>query len=75
MKFSFSYRKYSDEELMNLIGNGNSAYLKELYKKNKKKLLYYFYRMLAGDEGKAQDFLQDVFLKILEKPDQFNKSM
>jgi RNA polymerase sigma-70 factor (ECF subfamily) len=31
--------------------------------------------MLAGDEEKAQDFLQDVFLKIIEKPDQFNQKM
>jgi RNA polymerase sigma-70 factor (ECF subfamily) len=31
--------------------------------------------MLGGDEEKAQDFLQDVFLKIIEKPDQFNHTM
>lgn len=72
MKWSASYNKFSDEELMSLIGNGDVAHLKELYNRYSKKLLYYFYRMLGGDEGKAQDFLQDVFLKIIEKPDQFN---
>jgi RNA polymerase sigma-70 factor (ECF subfamily) len=36
---------------------------------------FYFYRMLGGDEEKAQDFLQDVFLKIIEKPYQFNEKM
>jgi RNA polymerase sigma-70 factor (ECF subfamily) len=75
MKWSSSYKKYSDEELMFLIGNGDMLYLKELYQRYSNKLLFYFYRMLGGDEGKAQDFLQDVFLKILEKPGQFNKNM
>jgi len=27
--------------------------------------------MFGGDEDKAQDFLQDLFLKIIEKPEQF----
>jgi RNA polymerase sigma-70 factor (ECF subfamily) len=75
MKWSLSYKKYSDEELMNLIGNGNSVYLKELYNRYSKKLLFYFYRMLGGDEAKAQDFLQDVFLKIIEKPNKFDQKM
>ncbi len=75
MKWSFSYKKYSDEELMSLIGNEDSTYLKELYNRYSNKLLFYFYRMLGGDEEKAQDFLQDVFLKIIEKPDQFNEKM
>ena len=75
MRWSFSYKKYSDEELMSLIGNGDKGYLKELYHRYNKRLLYYFYRMLGGDEEKSQDFLQDVFLKIIEKPEQFNQNM
>lgn len=75
MKWSFSSKKYSDEELMACISDGDSACLKELYNRYSKKLLYYFYRMLGGDEAKAQDFLQDVFLRIIEKPDQFDSKM
>jgi len=75
MKWSASYQKYSDEDLMSLISNGDIGYLKELYQRYAKKLLYYFYRMLGGDEEKAQDFLQDVFLKIIENPNQFNVNM
>ena len=75
MKWSTSFKIYSDEELMLFIGNGDIAHLKELYDRYAKKLLYYFYRMLGGDEGKAQDFLHDVFLKIIEKPDQFDVKM
>ena len=72
MKWLSSYKKFSDEELMSFISGGDLAYLKELYNRYSKKLLYYFYRMLGGDEETAQDFLQDVFLKIIEKADQFN---
>jgi RNA polymerase sigma-70 factor (ECF subfamily) len=75
MNWSTSLKKYSDEELMFLIGNENDAYLKELYHRYSKKLLYFFYRMLGGDEGKAQDFLQEVFLKIIENPNRFNNDM
>ena len=75
MKWSFSYKNYSDEELMSFIANGDSDPLRELYNRYAKKILYYFYRMLGGDEEKAQDFLQDVFFKIIDKPDQFNLKM
>jgi RNA polymerase sigma-70 factor (ECF subfamily) len=75
MKWPFSYKNVSDEELMFHIGNGDSGYIKEIYNRYNKKLLYYFYRMLGGDEEKSQDFLQDVFLKIIENPEKFNQSM
>ena len=75
MKWSASYKKFSDEELMSLIASGDNAYLKELYHRYAKKLLYYFYRMLGGNNNKAQDFLQEVFLKTIEKSDQFNVKM
>ena len=35
-------------------------------------MLLYFFRELGGDEQKAQDFLQDVFLKMVEKPALFD---
>jgi len=75
MKWSISYKKYSDEHLMSRIGDGDDMFLRELYNRYSNNLLYYFYRMLGGDEEKAQDFLQDVFLKIIEKPEQFNQNM
>ena len=36
-----------------------------------KRLLYHFHRMLGNNEEKAQDFLQDIFLKVIERPDRF----
>jgi len=69
---SKSYRQYSDEQLMGLIRKGDASSFDELYKRYSHRLLHYFYRMLNGDEEKAQDFLQDICLKIVEKADTFN---
>ena len=65
--------KDSDELLMIHIRQGKKAAFEELYNRYSKRLLYYFYRMLNGDQDKAQDFLQDLFLKIIEKPELFNE--
>ncbi len=56
---------------MELIQQSDSLAFDELYQRYSQRLLYYFFRMFGGDEAKAQDFLQDLFLKIIEKPDQF----
>lgn len=58
----------SDEELMRLIAEGDSNALTELYNRYSAKLLRYFFRMLWKDEGKAQDFLHDLFIKIIRNP-------
>lgn len=56
---------------MQFIQQGEPAAFDELYQRYSRRLLYFFYRMFGGDEAKAQDFLQDLFLKIIEKPHQF----
>ncbi|UCF63290.1 MAG: sigma-70 family RNA polymerase sigma factor [bacterium] len=66
------YKLTSDEQLMMFVQQGNEDAFLELYERYSKKLLYYFYRMLFGDHEKAQDFLQDLFLKIVEKPELFD---
>jgi RNA polymerase sigma-70 factor (ECF subfamily) len=70
--FHKSYTDYTDEELMRLIRKRNCDAFNEIYSRYSKRLLYYFYRMLGASEDKAQDFLQDLFLKVLEKSDLFN---
>jgi RNA polymerase sigma-70 factor (ECF subfamily) len=69
MKFRSSK---TDEELMRLVQRGDQGALTELYKRYSKKLVRYFHRMLWRDDNKAQDFLHDLFVKIIEKPEQFN---
>lgn len=62
----------SDEKLMQAISNGDQQAFNELYKRYKDRLYYYFFRMLRNSEEMANDFLQEVFLKIIENPGRFN---
>jgi RNA polymerase sigma-70 factor (ECF subfamily) len=68
------FNRSKDEDLMILIHQGEPAAFDELYARYHKRLLYYFYRMLGNSNEKACDFLQDIFLKIIERPDQFDPS-
>jgi len=65
-------RKLSDETLMELIQRGDTSAFDELYDRYSRRLLLYFFRELGGSEEKAQDFLQDIFLKVVEKPGLFD---
>ena len=58
----------SDEELFNAMCKGISEAFSELYNRYNKRMLYYFYRMLGNDRQLSQDFLQELFYKIIEKP-------
>ncbi len=53
---------------MEFVKVGEEPAFDELYHRYSKRLLVYFFRMLGGSGEKAQDFLQDIFLKIIEKP-------
>ncbi len=53
---------------MQHIAQGHTAAFDILYQRYSGRLLRYFYRMLNGDEEKAQDFLQELCLKLVEKP-------
>ncbi len=64
--------KKADEELVRLVQQGNERALTELYSRYSKKLVRYFHRMLWKDESKAQDFLHDLFVKLIEAPDRID---
>jgi RNA polymerase sigma-70 factor, ECF subfamily len=70
--FFQSLGKRTDEELMRMIASGNQRALTELYARYSSLLLRYFFRMLWKDLPRAQDFLQDIFLKVIEHPEHFN---
>lgn len=53
---------------MLLVRKGDTCAFHELFSRYHQRLLHYFYRMLQGNEAKAQDFLQRLFMKIVEKP-------
>nr|WP_319480289.1 RNA polymerase sigma factor [uncultured Draconibacterium sp.] len=56
---------------MTAIKNGNQSAFSELYERFNQRLYYYFFRMLGNDKEVANDFLQDIFLKIINKPELF----
>lgn len=70
--FLKSYKNFTDEKLMEQIQQGNLPAFDELYDRYSGRLLHYFFKMLGQNEEKAQDFLQDLFLKVVEKPHLFN---
>jgi RNA polymerase sigma-70 factor (ECF subfamily) len=75
MLFTKKYRNLTDEELMLLICNNYTKAFEELYKRYSKKIHYYFLRMLGNDKEKANDFTQDIFLKVIEKNSSYNKCL
>jgi RNA polymerase sigma-70 factor, ECF subfamily len=63
-----------DEELMLYVRNGEEVAFDELFIRYSKPVLGYFTRMLNFNKAIAEDALQDVFLKIAEKPESFDGS-
>jgi len=63
---------YSDNELMQQIAIGNQPAFAELYQRYKDRMFYYFYRMLGNSSEQASDFLQELFMKLIEKPESYN---
>jgi RNA polymerase sigma-70 factor (ECF subfamily) len=59
---------------MALVAGGREKAFDELYGRYAARMLAFFYRKLDRDAQKAQDFLQDLFLKIAEKPGYFDIS-
>lgn len=63
----------SDEHLMILIRRKNVSAFNELYERYSERLFRYFLRMLGNDQKKSEDFLQDLFMKIIDKPQLFDE--
>lgn len=72
--FKSSLKSLSDEDLMELVQENNAAAFEEMYIRYSKVILHFLYKMLGGSEAQAQDFLHDIFLKIIEKPYLFNQN-
>ena len=70
---SLHHRQQSDEALMvQVMDHHSHAALVELHKRYSKKLLGYFIKMLNKDVDLAQDFVQEIFLKLMEKKHLFD---
>jgi RNA polymerase sigma-70 factor, ECF subfamily len=64
----------SDEALMALLQQGHERAFTVLYQRYGQPLFRYFFKMLWKDKNKAEDFLQDLFVKIIERPEHFDSS-
>ena len=69
---------FTDEQLMeffqtNKDGQGAIAF-DHLYKRYAKRMVNFFYYSLRNDFAKSQDFLHDLFLKIIENKNKFDKN-
>lgn len=67
-----SLKHNSDEQLMSSLQNGDESAFTILYERYSNRILYFMFKMLKNDEARAQDFTQDVFIKVIEKADQFD---
>lgn len=72
MIFRRKNKTSSDSELMQQIVSGDQAAFGELYLRYKDRMYYYFYRMLGHSSDVANDFLQELFMKLIERPESYN---
>lgn len=68
------YSTMSDEQLMIHIAKGNKGAFDEIYERYAGPMRGYFYRMLWQDFEKSEDFVHDLFAKIIRKPELFDPS-
>ena len=57
---------------MELTARGDERAFTVLYDRYQRKLLSYFHRMLWHDRERAEDFLQDLFTKIAQRPQSYS---
>lgn len=57
---------------MQQIVAGDQTAFGELYFRYKGRMYYYFFRMLGNQSEQANDFLQELFMKLIEKPESYN---
>lgn len=66
------YISYTDEQLMIEVAKGDEHAFSFVYDRWSKPIVNYFYKMLWQDNEKAQDMMQDLFVKIINKPHQYD---
>jgi RNA polymerase sigma-70 factor (ECF subfamily) len=70
--FGSTYKTLSDEELMIRVARGDKRAFDMIYTRHSAVLMRYFNRMLWRDKEKAEDFVQDFFMKIIRQPSAFD---
>ncbi|MCB0762359.1 MAG: sigma-70 family RNA polymerase sigma factor [Flavobacteriales bacterium] len=68
-----TYHTFSDEDLMLHVAAKDSKAFAALYDRYSGRVVNYFHRMLWQDEELAQDFMQELFMKIVHKPELYQQ--
>lgn len=63
-----NYHNHTDNALMQAIARRDEQAFAELYKRYGRQMYRFFYRMLWRDAGRAEDFTQELFIRIIERP-------
>ncbi|HTL80814.1 MAG TPA: RNA polymerase sigma factor [Bacteroidia bacterium] len=71
--FRPTYETEKDEQLMKRVAHGDGKAFGVLYDRYSSALFRYFHRMLWQNKEKAEDFVQDLFMKIIHKPESFDR--
>lgn len=66
-----SYNDHTDEELLPLVAGKVAGAFDELYHRYGQKMFGYFFRMLWKDKEKAEDNVQELFLKVINHAKDF----
>ncbi|MFN8343339.1 MAG: sigma-70 family RNA polymerase sigma factor [Cyclobacteriaceae bacterium] len=74
LKFHPTPDPIPDEQLLVRLQQGDRQALEVLYLRYSPLLLRYFHRLLWRDRQRAQDALQDLFMKIVENPNRIDAS-
>ncbi|WP_417266538.1 RNA polymerase sigma factor [Brumimicrobium sp.] len=70
--FGVKYKKQSDEQLVKLMSKGDERAFDEIYQRYGSKLAAYFTRKLKHDKEKGEDFMHDLFAKLIDRPELFD---
>lgn len=66
------YQSMTDEQLVIAMAGGDKQAFDNLYNRYSGALISYFMRMLWRDREKAEDFLHDLFTKLIHRPELFD---
>lgn len=70
--FKVNYQKETDEQLMKMVAKGDQVAFNEVYNRYAAKLAYFFARKLKHDKEKGEDFVHDLFAKLIDRPELFD---
>jgi len=59
---------------MSSLKSGDESAFNELYNRYGNRILLFMFKMLQHDEARAQDFTQDVFIKVIENANLFDEN-